>query len=124
MIDYAQQKWSEIKKVKDFLAFCEDPKINLMDFMETLIDIEKSSFWIAGNIAFDLDIDSAIESNPQIHHNEISTTTRTISEIEHHKKYNFGTYEKHTILINDNIKSFNGEPIKTITSAINYIAKS
>ncbi len=42
MIDYAQQKWSEIKKVKDFLAFCEDPKINLMDFMETLIDIEKS----------------------------------------------------------------------------------
>ena len=40
------------------------------------------------------------------------------------KKYNFGTYEKDTILINDNIKSFNGEPIKTITSAIDYIAKS
>jgi hypothetical protein len=111
MIDYAQQKWSEIKKVKDFLAFCEDPKINLMDFMETLIDIEKSSFWIAGNIAFDLDIDSAIESKPQIHHNEISTTTRTISEIEHHKKYNFGNgYNRH----NPN------EEIKKIVSALGF----
>ena len=40
------------------------------------------------------------------------------------KKYNFGTEKKDTILINDNIKSFNGEPIKTIISAIDHIAKN
>ena len=40
------------------------------------------------------------------------------------KKYNFGTKKKDTILINDNIKSFNGEPIKTIISAIDHIAKN
>ena len=40
------------------------------------------------------------------------------------KKYNFGTEKKDTILINDNIKSFSGEPIKTIISAIDHIAKN
>ena len=54
----------------------------------------------------------------------IKLTNLPTASVYFNKKYNFGTYEKHTILINDNIKSFNGEPIKTITSAINYIAKS
>ena len=38
-------------------------------------------------------------------------------------KYNFGTNEKHSIIAEDNIKSFNGEPIETIISAIDYIAE-
>ena len=54
----------------------------------------------------------------------IKLTNLPTAAVYFDKKYNFGTYEKDTILINDNIKSFNGEPIKTITSAIDYIAKS
>ena len=38
-------------------------------------------------------------------------------------KYNFGTSDKDTIIFGDNIKSFIGEPIKTIISAIDHIAK-
>ena len=38
-------------------------------------------------------------------------------------KYNFGTSDKDTIIFGDNIKSFTGEPIKTIISAIDHIAK-
>ena len=38
-------------------------------------------------------------------------------------KYDFGTSEKDTIIVGDNIKSFTGEPIKTIISAIDHIKK-
>ena len=38
-------------------------------------------------------------------------------------KYDFGTSEKDTIILGDNIKSFTGEPIETIISAIDHIAK-
>ena len=38
-------------------------------------------------------------------------------------KYDFGTNEKDTIILGDNIKSFTGEPIETIVSAIDHIAK-
>tara|TARA_B100000035_G_scaffold194716_1_gene166236 strand:+ start:30 stop:458 length:429 start_codon:yes stop_codon:yes gene_type:complete len=38
-------------------------------------------------------------------------------------KYDFGTSEKNTIISGDNIKSFTGEPIETIISAIDHIAK-
>ena len=38
-------------------------------------------------------------------------------------KYNFGTSDKDTIIFGDNIKSFTGEPIETIISAIDHIAK-
>ena len=38
-------------------------------------------------------------------------------------EYDFGTNEKDSIVIGDNIKSFTGEPIKTIISAIDHIAK-
>ena len=39
-------------------------------------------------------------------------------------KYDFGTSEKDTIILGDNIKSFTGEPIETIISAIDHIAKT
>ena len=38
-------------------------------------------------------------------------------------KYDFGTSEKDTIILGDNIESFTGEPIETIISAIDHIAK-
>ena len=38
-------------------------------------------------------------------------------------KYNFGTNEKDSIISGNNIKSFTGEPIETIISAIDHIAK-
>ena len=38
-------------------------------------------------------------------------------------KYNFGTSDKDTIIFGDNIKSFTGEPIETIISAIDHIAE-
>ena len=38
-------------------------------------------------------------------------------------KYDFGTSEKDTIILGDNIESFKGEPIETIISAIDHIAK-
>ena len=38
-------------------------------------------------------------------------------------KYNFGTSDNDTIIFGDNIKSFTGEPIETIISAIDHIAK-
>ena len=37
--------------------------------------------------------------------------------------YDFGTSEKDTIILGNNIKSFTGEPIETIISAIDHIAK-
>ena len=38
-------------------------------------------------------------------------------------KYDFGTSEKDTIILGNNIKSFTGEPIETIISAIDYLVK-
>ena len=38
-------------------------------------------------------------------------------------KYDFGTTEKDSIIIGDNIKSFTGKPIEAIISAIDHIAK-
>ena len=39
------------------------------------------------------------------------------------KSYSFGTNEKDSILIGNNIKSFTGEPIQSTISAIDYISK-
>ena len=68
-----------------------------MELMKTLIDPAKSGFWIAANVDFDLDIDKIINAKPEISHDDISKTTRTASEIEHHKKYKFTNgYDRHT----------------------------
>ena len=39
------------------------------------------------------------------------------------KSYSFGTNEKDSMLIGNNIKSFTGEPIQSTISAIDYISK-
>ena len=97
MLEYTKKKWQDIKKVKDLLSFLEDPKANVMELMKTLVDPAKSGFWIAANVDFDLDIDKIINADPEISHDDISKTTRTASEIEHHKKYKFTNgYDRHT----------------------------
>lgn len=96
MLEYAKQKWNEISKVKDFLAFVEDPKVDVMEFFKTQADTSKSGFWIAGNINFDIDIGRILKQKPQIKNDEISYLTRTPSEIEHHKKFKFTNgYDRH-----------------------------
>jgi len=96
MLDYTKNKWDQITKVKDLLAFLEDPKADVMELMKTLVDPAKSGFWIAANVDFDIDIDTIICNKPAISHHDISTTTRTASEIEHHKKHNFTNgYDRH-----------------------------
>ena len=97
MLEYTKKKWQDIKKVKDLLSFIEDPKANVMELMKTLVDPAKSGFWIAANVNFDLDIEKIIDAEPEISHDDISKTTRTASEIEHHKKYKFTNgYDRHT----------------------------
>ena len=97
MLEYTKKKWQDIKKVKDLLSFLEDPKANVMELMKTLVDPAKSGFWIAANVNFDLDIEKIIDAEPEISHDDISKTTRTASEIEHHKKYKFTNgYDRHT----------------------------
>ena len=96
MLNYAQKKWNNISKVKDFLAFLEDPKIDVLEFMKTQVDKSKSGFWIAAHVNFDIDIDSILEQKPQIKHNDVSVITRTPSEIKHHKKFKFTNgYNRH-----------------------------
>ena len=76
MLDYAKKKWNEISKVRDFLAFLEDPKVNVTEFMNTLVDPTKSGFWVGAHVDFDIDVDKIISNKPEISHTEISNTTR------------------------------------------------
>ena len=85
MTDYANQKWAKINTVRDFVSFTEDPNIDTLEFMKTLVDPEKSGFWIAANVDFNIDIQDIISQEPEISHDDITATTRTASEIEHHK---------------------------------------
>ncbi len=96
MIDYAKQKWAEVHTVRDFVSFTEDPNIDTLEFMKTLVDPAKSGFWIAANVDFDIDMDDILAQEPEISHDDITATTRTASEIEHHKKYKFSNgYDRH-----------------------------
>jgi hypothetical protein len=96
MLDYEKQKWKDITKVRDFLAFLEDPKVNVMEFMKTLADPAKSGFWVAAKVDFDVDVDAIISQKPDISHDDISRTTRTASEIEHHNRFKFTNgYDRH-----------------------------
>jgi hypothetical protein len=54
---YTQDKWNAINTVQDFLSFCEDPQCDTQNFFTSLIDINQSSFWHAGNVDFDIDIE-------------------------------------------------------------------
>ena len=43
--------------------------------------------------------------------------------IYYDKSFSFGTEEKNSILLGDNIKSFSGRPLESTISAIDYISK-
>ena len=103
MIDYAKQKWAEVHTVRDFVSFTEDPNIDTLEFMKTLVDPAKSGFWIAANVDIDIDMDDILAQEPEISHDDITATTRTASEIEHHKKYKFSN--KVILLYNGSILS-------------------
>ena len=53
----------------------------------------------------------------------INLSNLPTASIYFEKSYSFGTNEKDSILIGNNIKSFTGEPIQSIISAIDYISK-
>jgi hypothetical protein len=96
MNDYAQEKWNRISKVKDFLDLIEDPKVNVLDFMQTLVDKNKSGFWIAAKVNFDIDVDKIIKQEPELKHDQVTGVNRTASELEHHKKFNYKNgYDRH-----------------------------
>ena len=45
------------------------------------------------------------------------------SSIYYDKSFSFGTEERDSILLGDNIKSFSGSPVESTKSAIDYISK-
>jgi len=104
MIDsYTRKKWHEIKIVQDLIDFMEDPKCDVMGMSNALVDLNKSSFWTAANVNFDIDIQKILDTKPNIRHDEISGTTMVASELEYHKKNNYTNgYDR--IKPNDEIK--------------------
>ena len=54
----------------------------------------------------------------------IKITNLPTASVYFKSPYNFGTSEKDTILLGNNIKSFFGAPIETIKSAIDHIANN
>ena len=96
MQDYAKQKWDQIVKVKDFLAFIEDPQIDVKEFMNTLVDPEQSGFWVGAHVKFNIDVEKILSEPPEIAHTDVSHITRTSSEREDHARYNFTNgYDRH-----------------------------
>lgn len=96
MTQYAKEKWDKINKVKEFLEFLEDPKINVLDFMQTLVDKDKSGFWVAAHVNFNIDIEKIINQEPELKHDQVTGVNRTASELEHHKKFNYKNgYDRH-----------------------------
>ena len=89
MLEKEKKHWDKISKVKDFLTFLEDPNMDVMALMRSLADPSKSGFWVAANVNFDINIDKILQEEPNIRHDEVSSVTRTPSEILHHKEYNF-----------------------------------
>ena len=53
----------------------------------------------------------------------INLSNLPTASIYFEKSYSFGTNEKDSMLIGNNIKSFTGEPIQSTISAIDYISK-
>ena len=54
----------------------------------------------------------------------IKITKLPTASVYFESPYNFGTSEKDTILVGNDIKSFSGPPINTIKSAIDHIANN
>ena len=87
---YTQDKWNAINTVQDFLSFCEDPQCDTQNLFTSLIDINQSSFWHAGNVDFDIDIEDLLTQTPEIKASELSLTTMHPAELKYHQQSNFG----------------------------------
>ena len=96
MIDsYTQQQWDSIITVKDLFRFLEDPKCDVMQLSDHLVDINKSCFWKAANINFNFNVDEILNAEPIIKHNELSTHTMDANEYKRHQQYGYGNgYDK------------------------------
>ena len=90
MIDsYTKEKWDRIDTVQDLLNFIEDPECDVMGMSNELVDMDKSSFWTAANVKFNIDIQELLNTKPNIRHDEISAVAMVPSELEYHKKNNY-----------------------------------
>ena len=79
-----------------FLNFIEDPAIDYMDWSNSFGDSNKSGFWIGAKVKNIPDITHLLDNDPLIDSDELSPTTMTVSELEHHKKFNYGSgYDRH-----------------------------
>jgi hypothetical protein len=93
---YTSNKWNNVETVGDFLNFIEDPAIDYMDWSNSFGDSNKSGFWIGAKVKNIPDITHLLDNNPLIDSAELSPTTMTVSELEHHKKFNYGSgYDRH-----------------------------
>ena len=93
---YTSDKWNNVETVGDFLNFIEDPAIDYMDWSNSFGDSNKSGFWIGAKVKNIPDITHLLDNNPLIDSAELSPTTMTVSELEHHKKFNYGSgYDRH-----------------------------
>jgi len=90
MIDsYTKEKWDRIDTVQDLLDFIEDPECDVMGMSNELVDMDKSSFWTAAHVKFNIDIQELLNTKPNIRHDEISAVTMVPSELEYHKKNHY-----------------------------------
>ena len=122
---YTFDKWNKVETVRDFLNFIEDPNIDYMNWSNSFTNSDKSGFWIGAKVKNIPDIPSVLNKNfsgkstrcsscdnvvwfdenlsrdrtkkPLIKSTELSPTTMTTAELEHHKKFHYGNgYDRHS----------------------------
>ena len=91
---YTIDKWNKVETVGDFLNFIEDPNIDYMNWSNSFADPNKSGFWIGAKIKNIPNVTHLLDNSPLISSTELSPTTMTVSELEHHKKFNYGSGAK------------------------------
>jgi len=89
MFEKERQRWDSISTVGDFFKFIEDPELDVMTFMIELCDLEKSGWWIVGNVKFNIAVEDILKSKPQIKATDVSTITRIPCEEKHHDLYGY-----------------------------------
>jgi len=95
-LEQTMEKWNNVNTVGDFLNFIEDPQIDYMNWSASFADSNKSGFWIGAKVKNIPDVSNFIDKNPQIKSTELSLTTMTPSERDHHEKFNYGNgYDRH-----------------------------
>jgi hypothetical protein len=90
MDNKTMSKWQKVKTVGDFLDFIEDPDINHVDFTNSFANNMEQSCWVAAHVTNTPDYKQILKNKPEISATELSSTTMTASELEHHKSHNFG----------------------------------